>query len=76
MAQFNATHKPINLDHGGWHIWHGAGKHKVFANGPDETNWHLEFTDSDDAINWFYMTGQKELARALHAHVKRLIGES
>ena len=75
MAQFNATHKPINLDWNGWHIWHGAGKQKVFANGPDIENRHLEFADHDEAVTWFYMTGRKDLARALNQHCRELTGE-
>ena len=62
--------KYINLDFAGWHIWRGADGTKLFANGPDLENRHLEFTDHDDAITWFYMTGRKDLARALNAHCK------
>lgn len=64
--------KPINLDWNGWHIWHGACGRKVFANGPDSTNRHLEFESPDEAITWLFVTGRKELARALHKHVKEL----
>lgn len=74
MDVFSATHRPINLDYRGWHIWHGAAHQKVFANGPDESNRHLEFADHDEAVTWFFMTGRRELARALNDHVRELVG--
>lgn len=70
---FNATHKPINLDFNGWHIWHGTAKQRVFANGPTDDTRHLEFADHDEAITWLYMAGHKPLARALNAHVRELL---
>lgn len=64
MQIASSAHK-ICLDFQGWHIWSNI-QGRVIANGPDESNRLLEFSSPDSAVNWFYMTGRHDLARAIH----------
>jgi hypothetical protein len=50
-----------------WHAWQG-NTHVVLS---DESKKELHyFSFTDDCINWLYLNGDKEAARALNAHVK------
>lgn len=50
-----------------WHAWESNGRVLL----SDESAKKLQdFTDADACINWLYMNGAKEAARALNAHVK------
>lgn len=53
---------------GKWHAWQGAKGNILVSN--EETKELREFLDSDAAINWLFLSGNKDAARALNAHVK------
>ena len=50
-----------------WHVW--SGTQAVLLS--DESSKDLrEFRSPDDCINWLYLNGHKDAARALDAHIK------
>lgn len=52
---------------GDWHAWEGVAQIML----SDESVKKLRAFDStDDCINWLYLNGHKDAARALNAHVK------
>lgn len=59
----------LSLDFKGWHIWQNT-QGRIMANGPDPHNRLFDFQTPDDAINWLYLTGYKDVARHLNAAVK------
>lgn len=68
---FDARTQPsINIDHKGWHVWSNT-QSRIIANGPDAHNRLLEFANSDEAVNWFLITGRRELARLINSAAKR-----
>lgn len=53
--------------HGEWHIWQGTAHILV----SDESLPRLHyFNTTDEAINWLYLKGHLNVARALNKHVK------
>ena len=53
---------------GKWHAWESNGK-ILLSN--EDTKELLSFANTDDCINWLYITaGDKPAARALNNHVK------
>lgn len=51
-----------------WHAWQGVSSILL----SDEDNKKLRsFKTMNDAINWLFMNGHKDAARALNAHVKQ-----
>lgn len=59
--------KPFIFQH--WHAWALAGAARMALSDEDNKALHY-FTTTDDAINWLYLNGHKEAARALNKHVK------
>lgn len=50
-----------------WHAWEATSGILL----SEETKKSLrQFADTDACINWLYLNGDKEAARALNAHVK------
>lgn len=50
-----------------WHAWQGTAAILLL----DENKGILrQFDTEDDAINWLYLNGHKDAARALNAHKK------
>ena len=68
-----ANGRTLSLDHKGWHIWQNT-QGRCICNGPDAHNRLLDFVSVDDAVNWFYLTGRREQARALHKANQALTG--
>ena len=56
--------KPFEF--GGWHAWQGTAA--VMLSGGDRLH---SFASADDAINWLFINGHKDAARALNEHAKR-----
>lgn len=48
-----------------WHAWQGAGA--VMLSNEDTKELH-DFPNVDACINWLFINGHKEAARALNAH--------
>jgi hypothetical protein len=53
---------------GKWHAWESNGK-VLLSN--EETKQLQEFKTIDDCINWLFINGEKEAARALNSHKKQ-----
>jgi len=53
--------------HEKWHAWQGTAG-VLLSN--ESTKTMRSFPDSDAAINWLFLNGEKPAARALNAHVK------
>lgn len=55
-------------------IWHAWDANNPFAPGiylSDESRKKLrKFGSTDDTVNWLYLNGHKDAARALNAHCK------
>ncbi|MGH9917092.1 MAG: hypothetical protein ACRD63_17625 [Pyrinomonadaceae bacterium] len=52
---------------GKWHAWQGTAQVML----SDESTKTLRaFPDADGAINWLFLNGEKQAARALNAHIK------
>jgi hypothetical protein len=61
--------KPFS--HNQWHVWSANNPFKPQILVSDEDNKKLySFKTTDDAINWLYIEGFKETARALNSHIK------
>lgn len=60
----------LSIDVKGWHIWQNT-QGRIMCNGPDLENRLLDFKTLDDAVNWLYISGHKEQARALNVHVEQ-----
>jgi hypothetical protein len=52
---------------GKWHAWQGT---QVMLSNEDKKELRA-FKNTDAAINWLYLSGEKETARALNAHIKQ-----
>lgn len=50
-----------------WHIWQGTADILVSDQTSDELRY---FRTVDDVVNWLYLEGHKEAARAFNAHAK------
>lgn len=61
--------KPFIFEH--WAIWNNDNPFHPRVMVSDESIKKLrEFKTHDDAINWLFMDGHKDCARALNAHIK------
>jgi hypothetical protein len=61
--------KPFTQDN--WHVWQSMnGADNPFMLSDEDNKKLLSFKTADDVINWLYLAGFKETARALNAHVK------
>lgn len=59
--------KPFEFQH--WHAWTGANGSDCLLS--DENEKHLrQFSDPDAAINWLFLNGHKDAARAFNKHIK------
>ncbi len=52
---------------GKWHAWQGAAA--VMLSNENAKNLY-EFASADACINWLYVNGERDAARALNAHMK------
>lgn len=52
----------LSLIYGKWHMWQAA----YFLVSDEEIKTLHSFADVDDAINWLWLNGEKEAARALN----------
>lgn len=53
--------------HGTFHFWHGQDGYLL----SDESTKRLQtFASADDCVNWLYVNGHKDTARALNRHLK------
>lgn len=53
--------------HGHWHAWQAVAG-VLLSN--ESTKQLRSFKDADACINWLYLNGEKDTARALNGHVK------
>ena len=53
--------------HGRWHIWQGTAQILV---SDEDTKILREYDNTDAVINWLFLNGHREAARALNTHVK------
>ena len=56
----------LSIDLKGWHIWQNT-QGRIMCNGPTLETRLLDFKTLDDAVNWLFLSGFKEQARALNA---------
>ena len=56
----------LSIDVKGWHIWQNT-QGRIMCNGPTLETRLLDFKTLDDAVNWLFLSGFKEQARALNA---------
>lgn len=52
---------------GDWHIWQGVAQ--ILASDESAKKLH-SFADVDECVNWLFLNGHKETARAFNAHAK------
>lgn len=57
--------KPFAFNH--WHAWQGTIQILL---SDESTKTLREFKDADQCINWLFLNGHKDVARALNKHVK------
>lgn len=58
---------PFEFQH--WHAWVSFNGKNILLS--DENEKHLrQFPTTDDVINWLYLEGYKDAARALNKHCK------
>lgn len=58
----------IPFIHGKWHAWLGATDVML---SDEQTKQLRSFADWDSCINWLYVNGHREAARALNKEVKK-----
>lgn len=60
-----ATMKPFIFGH--WHAWQGVAG-VLLSN--ESTKALRQFASADDCINWLFLNGAKDAARALNKHIR------
>ncbi len=61
----------LSIDFKGWHIWESNGQVLISPEDvPDVARDLQYFSKADDAVNWLYLTGYKDVARRLNAELK------
>lgn len=57
--------RTLSVDFQGWHVWENT-QGRCLCSDPEDHSL-LDFASVDEAINWHYLLGRRELARAIHA---------
>jgi hypothetical protein len=60
--------KPFIFNH--WHAWQTIPNGKILLS-DENTKKLLQFNIIDDCINWLYLNGEKECARALNSAINK-----
>lgn len=56
--------------HSNWHVWQGTSA--ILLSNESEKRLR-QFKTTDDAVNWLFVNGHRDTARALNDHIKGIV---